>query len=161
MTDYERTTVFDTVDANGDPVAPTTTTPSASPTAAPVRPTDPMARRTTVVRERSSMTAPSGNAVLQRVVALIFGILQALLVLRIVLLLLIANHDNGIVSAILSITDVFVDPFRGMFRLDHISSSSGSVFDVGAFVALIGWTLIEALILAVVRLGDRRASVDA
>jgi hypothetical protein len=42
-----------------------------------------------------------------------------------------------------------------MFRLDRVSSQIGSVLDVAAIVALIGWTLIEGLVLAIVRLGDR------
>jgi hypothetical protein len=54
-----------------------------------------------------------------------------------------------------------VEPFRGMFRLDHVSSRSGSVLDIAALVALVGWTLVEALIIAVLRLGDRRRTVDA
>ena len=95
------------------------------------------------------------------VVTLIFGILQTLLLLRVLLLLLVANNDNAIVSGILSITDPFVEPFRGMFRLDQVSSRSGSMLDVAALVALVGWTLIEALIVAVLRIGDRRATVDA
>jgi uncharacterized protein YggT (Ycf19 family) len=86
---------------------------------------------------------------------LIFGVLQALIVLRIVLLLLIANRNNDIVMAILNTTNVLVEPFRGMFRLDRVNTEVGSVLDVAAIVALIGWTLIEGLVLAVLRLGDR------
>jgi uncharacterized protein YggT (Ycf19 family) len=92
---------------------------------------------------------------MQRTIALIFGVIQALIILRIVLLLLIANRNNDIVMAIMNATDVLVDPFRGMFRLDRVSSQIGSVLDVAAIVALIGWTLIEGLVLAIVRLGDR------
>ena len=45
-------------------------------------------------------------------------------------------------------TDPFVEPFRGMFALDKVTADQGSVFDVAALVALVGWTLIETLILA-------------
>ncbi|HEU4571124.1 MAG TPA: YggT family protein [Candidatus Limnocylindrales bacterium] len=93
--------------------------------------------------------APTAGDVVRRIVAIAFGILQVLLVLRIILLLLVANRDNGLVQAILNITDPFVEPFRGMFQLDRVSARNGSVLDVAAVVALIGWTLIEALILAV------------
>ncbi len=93
-----------------------------------------------------------------RIVTLLFGILQALILLRIVLLLLIANPDNEIVSAILTITDPFVDPFRNMFQLDQITGDRGSVLDIAAIVALIAWTLIEMLIVAVLRLFDRQPS---
>ena len=113
---------------------------------------DPVTTRGTVVRRTSG---PSPLTVMQRAIALIFGVIQALIVLRIVLLLLIANRNNDIVMAIMNTTDVLVEPFRGMFRLDHVNTQVGSVLDVAAIVALIGWTLIEGLVLAVLRLGDR------
>ena len=84
-----------------------------------------------------------------------FGILQALLILRIVLLLLVANPGNGLVDAIFAITQPFVDPFIGMFSLDRVTSGA-SVLDVAAIVALIAWTLVEALILAGLRIFQPR-----
>jgi len=93
---------------------------------------------------------------ISRIVAFLFGILQALLILRIALLLLVANQDNDIVAGVLSVTDPFVEPFRGMFRLDEITGQRGAVLDVAAIVALIAWTLVETLILAVLRLFGRR-----
>lgn len=133
MSDYERTTVTRT-DAVDDPVTST--------------------------RVRDYRDGPTGLIVMQRIAALIFGIIQVLIILRIVLLLLIANRDNEIVSAVLSVTNVLVEPFRGMFNIDHLAAS-GSVFDVAAVVALVGWTLIEALVLAVIRLGAGRREVTA
>ena len=104
-------------------------------------------------------TGPSTATVLRRVVTLLFGILQALIVLRIVLLLLAANADNGIVALIYGATDPFIDPFRGIFNIDSVRGRTDSVLDVGAIVALIGWTLIEALVLAIVGITDRRREV--
>ena len=74
----------------------------------------------------------------------LFGILQVALILRIILLLLVANPGNDVVALILNITDPFVEPFRGMFSLDRVTADQGSVLDVAAIVALIGWTLVEA-----------------
>ena len=99
---------------------------------------------------------PAGWVMAIRIVSLAFGILQALLGLRIVLLVLGADRANWVVSAILNLTGPFVEPFRGMFRLDHIGAGSASVLDVSAIAALVGWTLIELLILALIRLADRR-----
>jgi len=87
---------------------------------------------------------------------LLFGILQGLLILRIILLLLIANPGNDVVALILGITDPFVEPFRGMFALDRVTADSGSRLDIAAIVALIGWTLVEALVIALLSLGARR-----
>jgi len=98
----------------------------------------------------------TGVGTASRIIALLFGILQALLIVRIVLLLLIANQDNEIVAWVMSITDPFIEPFRGMFSLDSVTGQRGSVLDIAAIVALVAWTLIETLILAVLRLFDRR-----
>ena len=116
-------------------------------------PLDRVAHRATTT---TVSTGPSGGTIARRIVMLLFGILQVLLVLRIVLLLLGANQDNTTVALVLNLTDPFIEPFRGIFDLDRVGSRSGSIFDLGALVALIGWTLVEALILATVGITDRR-----
>ena len=120
-----------------------------------VEPAAPVADR--VVREDTVVTGgPTGLELARRIVGLAFGVLQALLVLRIILLVLVANPDNGVVQFILGITDPFVNPFRDMFALDRVGSG-GSVLDVAAIVALIAWTLVEMLILAILNIGARRS----
>lgn len=125
---YERTTTRETVT---DPAYP-----------------PPPGRAVTTEREVVG-PGPTPIDVIRRLVAILFGILQVLIILRIILLLLVANRDNSIVQTILAATDPFVEPFRGMFSLDRVSARNGSVLDVAAVVALIGWTLIEALVLAI------------
>lgn len=141
MTDVERATTRETRYA--DPTIPGS---------------DATVRTTERVHEDSG---PGGATTTARLVTFAFGLLQAVLILRIVLLLLIANRDNGIVAGILSVTDPFIEPFRGMFALDRIRADQGSVFDLAAVVALIGWTLVEALVLAAVRIFSRRDTVAA
>lgn len=141
MTDYERTTTRETTSA--DPAAPASTDPGVP--ASSVRTT-----------ERAYVTGgPSGLTTAARIVTFLFGILQAALILRIILLLLVANTGNDIVSLILNITEPFIEPFRGMFSIDRVTAGE-SKFDVAALVALIGWTLVEALILAALRIFSRR-----
>lgn len=138
------------------PAAPTVATaPVAPPPAAP--PVAAAAPAPVVVQQTAVVAPPrrSGLSTVRRVIAFLFGILQTLLILRIVLLLLNANQDDQIVSAILSITQPFVDPFMGIFQLDSVTGEQGSVLDIAAIVALIGWTLIETLILSLLRLFDR------
>jgi uncharacterized protein YggT (Ycf19 family) len=143
MTDYERTTTTET--STADPVV----TPEPAPAAA----------RTQRTTERYVDPAgPGAASVAARIVTFAFGVLQALLILRIILLLLVANPGNEVVSFILGATDAFVEPFRGMFALDRVTADQGSMLDVAAIVALIGWTLIEALILAGIRIFSRRPS---
>lgn len=93
---------------------------------------------------------------LSRIIAFLFGILQALLIVRIVLLLLNANIDNEIVDWVISVTEPFVAPFRGILGQDEITGAQGSVLDVAAIVALIAWTLVETLIVSVLGLFRRR-----
>ena len=102
--------------------------------------------------------APGPLYYARRVVSLLFGILAVLLLLRILLLLLVANETNDIVNFIYNITEPFVAPFRGIFNFDQVTPGGGSVLDVAAVVALIGWALIYALIMAILRLGDRQAA---
>jgi hypothetical protein len=92
---------------------------------------------------------PSGGTLAGRIVVLLFGIIQVLIVLRIVLLLLNAREGNDLVSFILNTSQVFVGPFEGILQTDALSSG-GSIFDVAAVLALVGWTLLEAIILAAV-----------
>src|SRR5918997_6580034 len=100
MTDYDRTTVRETTDG------------------APVVARDTYAQDRVVTREASYRAGPTGGEMIRRVVILLFGILQGLIVLRLILLLLGANLDNGIVSFIVGITNPFVEPFRSMFAFD-------------------------------------------
>ena len=99
---------------------------------------------------------PGGATLAARIVTFAFGVLQALLILRIVLLLLVANPGNDVVKFVFNVTQPFVEPFLGMFSLNRVTADQGSIFDVAALVALIAWTLVEALILAAIRIFARR-----
>jgi hypothetical protein len=94
--------------------------------------------------ETRQSTGPSGAEVGQRIVGLAFGLIQLVIGARIVLLLLDARETNGIVSGILNLSQVFVAPFEGILRTNSLHSS-GSVFDVAAVLALVGWTVIELI----------------
>jgi hypothetical protein len=67
-------------------------------------------------------------------------------VLRIVLLLLNAREGNDIVQFILNASQPFVAPFIGIFGVDQLRAS-GSVLDIAAVAALVGWTILEAIII--------------
>jgi hypothetical protein len=122
---------------------------------APVAPASPGPVNVNADRGYVASTGPGPLYYARRVVALLFGILFVLLILRIVLLALGANEGNGIVDGIYGASEPFVAPFRGVFTLDEIRPVGRSVFDVAALVALIGWVLIELLILAILNIGDR------
>jgi uncharacterized protein YggT (Ycf19 family) len=103
---------------------------------------------------------PSALSYVGRIVSLLFGILAVMLGLRILLLLLVANQTNSIVDFVYNVTEPFVAPFRGIFAMDMVTPGGGSVFDIAALVALVGWLLIYLLVMAILRLGSRdRVSV--
>ena len=121
-----------------------------------VRDDDPY-NRDTVVERRVTRT-PSGGELAGRVVILLFGIVQVLIILRIVLLLLNAREGNDLVAWILNTSQIFVSPFNGMLNTDALKAG-GSILDVAAILALVGWTILEALILAAVGIFRREPSV--
>jgi hypothetical protein len=121
-----------------------------------VRDDDPY-NRDTVVERRVTRT-PSGGELAGRVVVLLFGIVQVLIILRIVLLLLNAREGNDLVAWILNTSQIFVSPFNGMLNTDALKAG-GSILDVAAILALVGWTILEALILAAVGIFRREPSV--
>jgi uncharacterized protein YggT (Ycf19 family) len=118
-----------------------------------------------VVREQpayvntNTVADPGPTSLVKRIVSLLFGVLVVLIGLRILLLLVVANQSNAIVDFIYNVTEPLVAPFRGILSLDTVSPGGASVFDVAALVALIGWVLIYALIMAILRLGDRNRVV--
>ena len=98
---------------------------------------------------RSVVVSPSGGEVARRLIVLIFGVIQILIGLRVVLLLLDAREANGIVQFILNLSQLFVAPFEGIFRTNALFQG-GSVFDIAAVVALVGWTVLEVIALWIV-----------
>jgi hypothetical protein len=111
------------------------------------------AASSTVV-ERTSAVSPSGGEVARRVIVVVFGIIQVLIVLRIVLLLLDAREGNDLVSFILNTSQLFVAPFEGIFRTNALTSG-GSIFDIAAAAALVGWTILEVIVLWIVNVFRR------
>ncbi len=136
------------------PPGPAAGTPPP-PVAAPAAPRAPAPAPTGAPAPAPAQRRRTWPRTVGRIVAFLFGVLQALLIIRIILLLLIANPDNEIVKAILTVTEPFVEPFRGMFQLDEISGDRGSVLDIAAVVALVAWSLIETLILSLLRVFSR------
>ena len=103
------------------------------------------------VHQHSTVSyAPSGVGMIERLIIWIFGIIQLLIILRIVLLLFAARDANPIVNFVYSITDLLVAPFRGIFGMNEIAAGA-TALDVAALVALVGWTILDLVILGLVR----------
>jgi uncharacterized protein YggT (Ycf19 family) len=82
-----------------------------------------------------------------RVTALIFTVVEVLLLLRFTLKLLGANAEQGFVSAINGITEPLVAPFRGIFA----QPTGTPVFEIAALLSIVFFVLVAALVVAMVR----------
>jgi hypothetical protein len=103
---------------------------------------------------RSVAVRPSGGELARRAIVLVFGIIQLLIVLRIVLLLLDAREGNAIVAFVMDASQIFVAPFEGLLNSDAVQSG-GAVLDLAAVAALVGWTVLEIVALWAVSLFRR------
>jgi hypothetical protein len=99
-----------------------------------------------VDRRRITSVSPGGAELARRVVMLVFGLIQVVIGARFVLLLLDAREANGLVAGILNISQLFVAPFEGILRTDSLHAA-GSVLDITAVVAFVGWTILELVVV--------------
>lgn len=106
---------------------------------------------------RITTAGPGPSELSRRIIVLVFGLIQLLIGARILLLLLDAREANPIVSAILNVSEVFVAPFEGILRTDALTSS-GSILDVTAIVALVGWTILELVLIWVIGIFRHRSA---
>ena len=97
-------------------------------------------------RRRITRTGPGGSEMSRRIIIFVFGLIQLVIGARIVLLLLDAREANALVSGVLNVSQVFVAPFEGILRTDALHAS-GSILDVTAIVAFVGWTILEVIVL--------------
>jgi hypothetical protein len=106
---------------------------------------------------RTARTGPENAELTRRVVVLVFGLIQLFIGMRVVLLLLDARTTNGLVAGILNLSGLFVAPFEGILRT-NVLSSSGSVLDVAALLALAGWAVVEMVVIWVLAVFRREAA---
>lgn len=95
---------------------------------------------------------------LVQAIYLIFGLLEALLLVRFFLRALAANADAGFAQAVYAITGVLVAPFSGLFGTAQIAG--GAALEFSTLIALIvygviGWLLARA---AWLMFGESRSS---
>jgi uncharacterized protein YggT (Ycf19 family) len=94
----------------------------------------------------SSSINPARRAM--ELIYLAFGIIDGLLVIRLILRLLAANPLAGFSKFIYGMTDVFLAPFRNL--LPTVGGGSGSVLEMSTVIAiivyaLIGWALARLI----------------
>jgi hypothetical protein len=96
--------------------------------------------------QRVTRTGPGAPEYARRLIVLAFGLIQLVIGARIVLLLLDARPANDLVAGVLNVSQVFVAPFEGILRTDALSAG-GSTLDVTAIVALVGWTILQLVLI--------------
>ena len=96
----------------------------------------------------SSESARGGSIwTVSRGLALVFTVLEVLLLVRFFMKLFGANADQPLVSAIYGITEPLVAPFRGIFA----QPAGTPVMEIAALLATIFYVLVAALVIAAVR----------
>lgn len=113
--------------------------------------------RQTTQQVASSAEVKEAKAVKKnQIIWYIIGVINALLILRIVFLLLGAR-DVGFASMLYAITNPFVAMFQGIFAAPSIE---GSYFDTAAVLAIIVLSLIGWGISALIDVANRPAPVQ-
>jgi len=112
--------------------------------------TDPAASATADSAEVVSTVSPGRRAV--EVTYLVFGIIEGLLAIRLVLKLFGANPLAGFTNFIYGVTDFFMAPFRNLFPAVSTGGSSGAVLETSIVVAiivyaLIGWVVARLIVI--------------
>jgi uncharacterized protein YggT (Ycf19 family) len=93
-----------------------------------------------------------------RIVYLVFGVIEGLIAIRMILKLLAANPDAGFTSLIYSVTQPFVALFQGVFP---DSESRGNVLELSSLLAILVYALIAFALASLVRILGRRQTPGA
>src|SRR2546421_9153105 len=93
------------------------------------------------------MRTPRWRHRLRMLVKVGFGVAQALLIGRIVLVLFAPWAANDLATGYIALTQPLVDPFRDAVRASLVEGASGTVLDTHALAALLGYSLLEIVLL--------------
>ena len=110
--------------------------------------------------ETSTAVRPPGRVFVQaydpraeRIVWLIVAVVDVLLAMRFIFMLLGASTQAAFVSLLYGVTLPLVAPFEGMFS---VPSRGGAIFEPASLVALVVYTLIGWVIVAIIRIRHSR-----
>jgi uncharacterized protein YggT (Ycf19 family) len=84
---------------------------------------------------------------------LIFGTLESLIGIRVVLKLLAANPQAGFTRFMYDVTAPFVYPFQGIFATPQ---SNGSILEFSSLLAIVIYALLAYLIVRIIEIVGRR-----
>jgi hypothetical protein len=101
---------------------------------------DPAAASAADSAEVVSTVSPGRRAV--EMTYLVFGLIEGLLAIRLILKLLGANPQAGFTNFVYGLTDFFMAPFRNLLPVVGTGSSSGAVLETSVVIAIIVYALI-------------------
>lgn len=93
-----------------------------------------------------------------QIVWYILGLLELLLMFRIILKLLGANPSAGFTSFIYGVTYIFAAPFIGVFRITYVE---GSVFEWTTILAMLVYWIIAMGIVKLLLMGKTVSTPEA
>jgi uncharacterized membrane protein len=103
-----------------------------------------MRERRTRVYSQSGMSI---GVILSRVVMFVFGVIEALILVRFVLLMLGANIQAGFVQWIYQTSGYFMAPFNAMFGTQTVD---GAIIEWSALVAILVYAVVAWLIVTAI-----------
>jgi YggT family protein len=101
---------------------------------------------------------PPGLSVAERaamITYLVVGVVEALIIIRVILKLLAANPSSGFVRFIYNVSAPLVAPFQGIFPTPV---TQNSVLELSAFVAIAAYALIAWVIVRLIAIVGQRQS---
>jgi uncharacterized protein YggT (Ycf19 family) len=116
----------------------------------PVEPVQPAAYRRDVVQRDEASPAFR----LAWIIYTILGVVDVMIILRVLFKALAANADAGFTSFVYGVTDPLVAPFQGIFGTPQ--ASNGSVFELSSVVAIVVYALVAWVIVQVASVAGRQ-----
>lgn len=107
----------------------------------------PVVEQREVVTEDLAASNRQGLYQLSSLIGLLFGILEGLIGIRILLKLIAANPANEFARLIYDVTAIFLAPFRG---LTATPSAGGAVLEISSIIAMIIYALVAWAIIQLV-----------
>jgi uncharacterized protein YggT (Ycf19 family) len=92
-----------------------------------------------------------------RIIYLVFGVIEALIAIRVILKLLAANPLAGFTSLIYNVTQPFVALFQGVFP---DAQSKGSILEVSSLLAILVYALLAFGLARLVRIMGQRQTLS-
>jgi hypothetical protein len=104
-----------------------------------------------MVKQRETLNTKQENHTMQRVVGIIFGVIEVALAFRLVFKLLGANPDNAFVQGVYAFTQVFVGVFIGIFsRVTTRGAETTAVFEPATLIAMIVIAVIAWFVMKLI-----------